>query len=203
MVFAGVASTGWADDPVKKDAEFGGQILTLTQPKPEVGPSTNPRYQEQGDGTVLDLEAGVVWTQQDSYQRTKDWINWHDAQTYLRKLNESNFGGSNRWRLPTKKELSTLFDENSSIPWNYYWTENEVHMDPVFGSSHCCYWTAEEYKEEMAWGFNFIRGKPYVSMKGGIQKSLTAVRPVRDLTDEEKKKAQELRAALPKASPAP
>jgi hypothetical protein len=32
----------------------------------------------------------------------------------------------------------------------------------------------------MAWGFNYIRGKPYLSMKGGIQHSLSVIRAVRD-----------------------
>ncbi len=184
------------EDSSQFDPGFDGQILTMTQPKDELPPSTNPRYQDNEDGSVLDLQEGLVWTKEDSYQRTKDWINWNDAQTYIRKLNEQGFGGSANWRLPDRKELASLYDENSSIPWNYYWTKNEVHLDPVFGHSHCCYWTGEEYREEMAWGFNYIRGRPYVSSKGGIQKSLTAVRPVRDLTGEEKQKAQALKAEL-------
>lgn len=178
------------------DPGFDGQILTMTQPKAELPPSTNPRYKDNGDGSVLDVVEDLMWSREDSYQRTKDWVNWNDAQTYIRKLNDEKFGGASNWRLPNKKELASLYDENSSIPWNYYWTKNEVHLDPIFGHSHCCYWTSEEYREEMAWGFNYIRGRPYISSKGGIQKSLTAVRPVRDLTDEEKQKAQALKAEL-------
>lgn len=183
---------GLADEPASNpaaeeakqdntDYEFGGQILTLTEPKKESAPvSDDPRYQDNKDGTVTDLETRLVWVQIDSYESRKEWINWYKAQDYIKELNDSKFGGATNWRLPTRKELASLFDENKSVSWNYYWTKNELHIDPIFGKSHCCYWTREEMKGDMAWGFNFIRGKPYPSMKGGIQKSLTAVRAVRD-----------------------
>lgn len=165
----------------KKDYEFDGQILTLTEPKTKEPPtSDNPRYQDNKNGTVTDLETKLVWVQIDSYQTRKQWINWHKAQDYIRELNETQFGGAGNWRLPTRKELAALFDETQSIPWNYYWTKNELHIDPIFGKSHCCYWSSEEAKGDMAWGFNYIRGKPYLSMKGGIQHSLSVIRAVRD-----------------------
>lgn len=182
------------DNPASKEAkkdetdyEFGGQILTLTDPKSDAATPTsdNPRFQDNKNGTVVDLETKLVWVQIDSYQTRKQWINWHKAQDYIRELNESNFGGASNWRLPTRKELASLFDETQSIPWNYYWTKNELHIDPIFGKSHCCYWTSEEAKGDMAWGYNYIRGKPYLSMKGGIQHSLSVIRAVRDNKDSE------------------
>jgi hypothetical protein len=185
-------SVGLSDEPIpdnpaaqqakedKTDYEFGGQILTLTEPKAVGAPSSdNPRFQDK-DGTVVDLETKLIWVQIDSYQSRKQWINWHKAQDYIRELNEKKFGGASNWRLPTRKELATLFDEKQSIPWNYYWTKNELHIDPIFGKSHCCYWSSEEAKGDMAWGYNYIRGKSYLSMKGGIQKSLSVIRAVRD-----------------------
>ena len=178
ILLAGGISSLYADDTAK-DPEFGGQILTLTEPPQLNTQSDNPRFQDNENGTVTDLQENLVWEQLDSYQILKKWLNWHDAQKYIQKLNTRKFGGVSNWRLPTRQELSTLFDESKSIPWNYYWTQNEVHIDPIFGNSHCCYWTSEEKGEEMAWGFNFIRGKPYTSMKGGIQKSLTVIRAVR------------------------
>ncbi len=166
---------------MEKDPEFMGQILTLTEPKVEVGESKNPRFKDNQDGTVSDLDMKLIWVKDDSYQRLKKWINWDMAQDYIKELNDKKFGGANNWRLPSRKELASLFDESVSIPWNYYWTKNEVHLDPIFGNSHCCYWTGEEYKNEMAWGFNFIRGKAYLSKKGGNQLSLTVIRAVREL----------------------
>ena len=193
MVLAVVPSAGLADEAIpdnaaaqqakqdKTDYEFGGQILTLTEPKKDVDPtSDNPRFQDNKNGTVSDLETKLIWVQIDSYQTRKQWINWHKAQDYIRELNEAKFGGAADWRLPTREELASLFDEKQSIPWNYYWTKNELHIDPIFGKSHCCYWSSEEAKGEMAWGYNYIRGKPYLSMKGGIQHSLSVIRAVRN-----------------------
>ena len=165
----------------KTDYEFGGQILTLTEPKTDVAPSSdNPRFQDNKNGTVTDLETKLIWVQIDSYQTRKQWINWHKAQDYIHELNEAEFGGAGNWRLPTRKELADLFDEMQSVPWNYYWTKNELHIDPIFGKSHCCYWSSEEAKGDMAWGYNYIRGKSYLSMKGGIQHSLSVIRAVRN-----------------------
>jgi len=165
----------------KTDYEFGGQILTLTEPKTDVAPSSdNPRFQDNKNGTVTDLETKLIWVQIDSYQTRKQWINWHKAQDYIHELNEAEFGGAGNWRLPTRKELANLFDEKQSVPWNYYWTKNELHIDPIFGKSHCCYWSSEEAKGDMAWGYNYIRGKSYLSMKGGIQHSLSVIRAVRN-----------------------
>ena len=174
----------------KTDYEFGGQILTLTEPKKSVVPtSDNPKYKDNKNGTVTDVETGLIWVQIDSYETRKQWINWHKAQDYIKELNDSKFGGATTWRLPTRQELAGLFDENQSIPWNYYWTKNELHIDPIFGKSHCCYWSSEELKGDMAWGYNYIRGKAYPSMKGGIQHSLSVIRAVRD--GDEKQAAQQ------------
>jgi uncharacterized protein DUF1566 len=191
--FAGLAGETIPDNPAarqakedKTDYEFGGQILTLTEPQADVAPSSdNPRFQDNNNGTVTDLETKLIWVQIDSYQTRKQWINWHKAQGYLRELNEAGFGGASNWRLPTREELAALFDEKQSIPWNYYWTKNELHIDPIFGKSHCCYWSSEEAKGDMAWGYNYIRGKSYLSMKGGIQHSLSVIRAVRDNKDSE------------------
>lgn len=184
----GMADPAIPDNPAaaqakkdKTDYEFGGQILTLTEPKKQLAPaSDNPRFRDNKNGTVTDLETKLIWVQVDSYQTLKQWISWHKAHDYVRGLNEAKFGGASSWRLPTRKELAALFDEKQSIPWNYYWTKNELHIDPIFGKSHCCYWSSEEAKGDMAWGYNYIRGKAYLSMKGGIQHSLSVIRAVRN-----------------------
>ncbi|NIQ03191.1 MAG: DUF1566 domain-containing protein, partial [Nitrospinaceae bacterium] len=109
----------------KADYEFGGQILTLTEPPPEVGPSDNPRFQANPDGTITDLKLNLIWIKVDSYQAEKKWMNWDQGHAYIKKLNQQKFAGADQWRLPTRKELSSLYDETKSVPWNYYWTKNE------------------------------------------------------------------------------
>ena len=161
------------------DEIFGGQILSLTAEKPELEPSNDPRFQDNKDGTVTDLKERLMWKKIDIYQEKKIWINWEDAQIFLEKFNKGAYASYSDWRLPTRKELKSLYEEDKDIPWKYYWTENVLHIDPIFGYSSCCFWSSELYKNKYAWGFNYIRGKSYPSMKGGPSLSLSTVRPVR------------------------
>ena len=178
MVFADELSNG-------SDALFENQIRSMTAPKPPLKPSGDLRYRNNQDGTVTDLKHGLMWTLQDSYQEKKEWTNWEVAQLYVEEKNKQKFAGHNDWRLPTRKELLTLYEKDKSIPWFYYWTTNEVHMDPIFGYTSCCFWTSEEHKDQYAWHVNFLRGKAYPGIKKGKKNqaagsaSLSVVRPVR------------------------
>mgnify|MGYP001600092028 FL=1 len=165
------------------DEIFGGQILSLTEEKQPLKPSNDPRFQDNKDGTVTDLEKKLMWKQIDIYQEKKIWINWDDSQTYLEKFNKEAYAGFSNWRLPTREELKSLYEEDKDVPWKYYWTENVIHIDPIFGYSSCCFWSSEVYKETYAWGFNYIGGRTYPSSRGGPGLSLSTIRPVRNILD--------------------
>ena len=165
------------------DEIFGGQILSLTEEKPPLKPSNDPRFQDNKDGTVTDLEKKLMWKQIDIYQEKKIWINWDDSQTYLEKFNKEAYAGFSNWRLPTREELKSLYEEDKDVPWKYYWTENVIHIDPIFGYSSCCFWSSEVYTETYAWGFNYIGGRTYPSSRGGPGLSLSTIRPVRNILD--------------------
>ena len=165
------------------DEIFGGQILSLTEEKPPLEPSNDPRFQDNKDGTVTDLEKKLMWKQIDIYQEEKIWINWDDSQTYLEKFNKEAYAGFSNWRLPTREELKSLYEEDKDVPWKYYWTKNVIHIDPIFGYSSCCFWSSEVYKETYAWGFNYIRGRAYPSTRWVPGLSLSTIRPVRNIID--------------------
>lgn len=143
--------------------------------------SAPSRFKDNGDGTVTDPQTGLMWRQADSYQLLKKWLNWVMAQDFLAEMNQQRFAGYDDWRLPTREEIQTLYDETKTVQWTYYWNTYDVHIDPIFGETGCCFWTSEIYKDEYAWGFNFIRGKTYMSLKGGPQYSLSVIRPVRTI----------------------
>ena len=166
-----------------KDEIFGGQILSLTEEKPELKPSNDPRFKDNNDGTVTDLQEGLMWKKIDLYQEKKIWSSWEDSQKLIESFNKEAYAKYSDWRLPTRKELKSLYEEDKNVPWKYYWTENVIHIDPIFGYSHCCFWSSELYKDKYAWGFNYIGGKDYPSMKGGGQYhlSLSTIRPVRSV----------------------
>jgi hypothetical protein len=170
-----------------KDEIFGGQILSLTEEKPELKPSNDPRFKDNNDGTVTDLQEGLMWKKIDLYQEKKIWSSWEESQKLIASFNKEAYAKYSDWRLPTRKELKSLYEEDKNVPWKYYWTENIIHIDPIFGYSHCCFWSSELYKDKYAWGFNYIGGKDYPSMKGGGQYhlSLSTIRPVRSIVDKE------------------
>jgi hypothetical protein len=167
------------------DEIFGGQILSLTEEKPALKPSNDPRFQDNNDGTVTDLQEGLMWKKIDLYQEKKIWSSWEESQKLIESFNKEAYARYSDWRLPTRKELRSLYEEDKKVPWKYYWTENVIHIDPIFGYSHCCFWSSELYKDKYAWGFNYIGGKEYPSMKGGGQYhlSLSTLRPVRNILD--------------------
>jgi len=168
-----------------KDEIFGGQILSLTEEKPELKPSNDPRFKDNNDGTVTDLQEGLMWKKIDLYQEKKIWSSWEESQKLIESFNKEAYAKYSDWRLPTRKELKSLYEEDKNVPWKYYWTENVIHIDPIFGYSHCCFWSSELYKDKYAWGFNYIGGRDYPSMKGGGQYhlSLSTIRPVRSIVD--------------------
>ena len=167
------------------DEIFGGQILSLTEEKPPLKPSNDPRFRDNKDGTVSDLETKLMWKKIDLYQEKKIWSSWEESQKLIDDFNKEAYAKYSDWRLPTRKELRSLYEEDKEVPWKYYWTENVIHIDPIFGYSHCCFWSSELYKDKYAWGFNYIGGKEYPSMRGGGQYhlSLSTIRPVRDILD--------------------
>lgn len=169
------------------DEIFGGQILSLTEEKPPLEPSNDPRFRDNKDGTVTDLKTNLMWKKIDLYQEKKVWSSWDESQKLIESFNKEAYASYSDWRLPTRKELRSLYDEEKKVPWKYYWTENVIHIDPIFGYSHCCFWSSELYKDKYAWGFNYIGGKEYPSMKGGGQYhlSLSTIRPVRSILDAE------------------
>ncbi|MBF0102265.1 MAG: DUF1566 domain-containing protein, partial [Desulfobacterales bacterium] len=67
------------------------------------------RYKDNGDGTVTDLNTGLMWQKED------DGIerNWNDTNTYCDNL---IFAGYSDWRLPTLSELRGIVDYGQKNP---------------------------------------------------------------------------------------
>jgi len=100
---------------------------------------TPPAYRDNGDGSVTDLNTGLVWEQGDSQNDNSRF--WHDAVTYCDAL---NLGSQTDWRLPSKRELISILDYSrfnptidttyfpSLPPSPYYWSATTVTNNPDY-----------------------------------------------------------------------
>jgi hypothetical protein len=127
---------------------------------------TTPSYSKSSDGlTVKDEVTGLTW--QKSYDSGTYY--WAASQTVADNLNTQKYGGFSGWRLPTIKELYSLWNAGTGWPWidtNYftitYSSEQEL--------SHTIFWSSDKYTgvmgnvsgetpgSELAFGVNFGTG---------------------------------------------
>ena len=81
-----------------------------------------PRYNDNGNGTVLDLTTGLTWMASPDadgdgvLESPGDKLSWWDAMEFPNTLNEMNYGGYDDWRLPSIKELYSLIDFSGVDP---------------------------------------------------------------------------------------
>ena len=121
-----------------------------------------PSYTQSGDGlTVHDNMTALTWEQR--YEAGQQY--WTDAQNNCAALNTPKYGGFADWRLPTIKELYSLW--RGSTGWPYLDTNYFAH--PAV-DSHSIFWSSTLYSgllkstndpatgAEMAFGVNFDTG---------------------------------------------
>jgi len=72
------------------------------------------RFVDNADETVSDRKTGLMWKKTDSMIDLKKWVNYQDSVDYVRELKEKRFAGYDDWRLPTKDEMYSLYDESLS-----------------------------------------------------------------------------------------
>ena len=78
---------------------------------------TAPAYTKSSDGlTVKDGVTGLTW--QKTYEKGSfgGMYYWAETQTVVDNLNKQNYGGYNDWRVPTIKELYSLWDASAGWP---------------------------------------------------------------------------------------
>jgi hypothetical protein len=77
----------------------------------------NPQvYENNGDGTITDLNTGLMWQKTPDFKRHV----FEDAATYC---NELGIGGYDDWRLPTVKELYSIADFRGGLV-------HQMHPEP-------------------------------------------------------------------------
>jgi hypothetical protein len=101
-----------------------------------------PDLTDNGNGTVTDNLTGLVWEQK-TVESEQGIYTFSEAVSYCDNL---SLGGSDDWRVPTRREFSTLLNLGTISPaldtdyfpdytytapnGVYYWTSSEYHDDP-------------------------------------------------------------------------
>ncbi len=125
---------------------------------------SEPSYTKSDDGkTVHDNVTGLTWQQ--GYESGK---NWTGAKAVPAALNAAKYGGYTDWRLPTIKELYSIW--RGSPGWPYLDLSYFAHPND---SPHSIFWSSTKYSgllestegsmpgtagAEMAFGVNFDTG---------------------------------------------
>ena len=101
-------------------------------------------YLDNGDGTITDLNTGLMWEMKDTLGGLHDvgnvyrWSGNGSLETiwdWLDLVNTENgigFAGHTDWRIPNVKELQSIVDYGRSGP----------SIDPVFGPAASGYWAS-------------------------------------------------------------
>ena len=107
-----------------------------------------PRFTDNGDGTVADNLTDLVWMKNADAFGT---CYWTQALVYCNSLSNGMYGLSDGsvagdWRLPNKRELESLIDLSQNHPclpaghsftnwqadFEYYWTASTFHSDTLY-----------------------------------------------------------------------
>ena len=117
-----------------------------------------PTFVDNGDGTISDTRANLMWKKDDSFKEFGYGINWFEAQDYCEILNEKKFAGYEDWRLPSGEEAKSAFSFTQS---NTDKDGAETHISDLFepGGGHNT-WTYEEKPDyqQYAMKFSFVTG---------------------------------------------
>jgi hypothetical protein len=76
-------------------------------------------YQDNGDGTVTDLNTGLMWEKQSDNGGLNDrdqLFTWANAQTHITALNSAGYAGHADWRLPNVRELLSIVNYGVANP---------------------------------------------------------------------------------------
>ncbi len=132
---------------------------------------------DNGDGTVTSEAHGLMWCKTDSMNDLKKWVNYQESVDYARGLREERYAGYDDWRLPSRDEMATLFDENFVNTDQFGKT---IHISDQFAPSGGFSMIAQQVSGRMrTWVLNIRDGK--FDQPDGLWTLTEAARAVRSL----------------------
>ncbi len=133
-------------------------------------------FKDMKNGTIYDATQQKTWLRDDSYKDINKWLNWRQAQEYMRKKNMVMEAGFSDWRLPTRTELRSLYDRRSRQ--STYDQSTTIYHNKLFNTAFCYFWTNEIMYEDLIWQVSLCNGKAYPTLEfNGPGNSVLLIRP--------------------------
>jgi hypothetical protein len=89
---------------------YGDQEVYAAKERQPVSKSSDLRFWDYGDGTILDSKTDLMWMKKDYWQLEGEHLNWYRAKEFLQKVNHKKYFGYSDWRLPEPEEAITLYE---------------------------------------------------------------------------------------------
>ena len=113
------------------------------------------RFTDNGDGSILDSETGLVWAKEDSWPVAQDWLNFQESLQFVDDMNKKDYLGFHDWRIPEREEIEKIFMADNIILAR---SNNEIHLDPLFapggGNASWCL----PFDQQAAFYFSYTSG---------------------------------------------
>jgi hypothetical protein len=145
------------------DEDFYGQDGSYT--------INSPSLTDNGDGTIKDNLTGLTWEQ----KTEENEPNLHTHAEAISYCEDLVLGGSDAWRIPTRKEYSTILNYGVISPsldhafFPYYTASNRDDI---------AYWTVSEYYDDstQVWKMSIPFGLIDAGPKEGVSNKVRCVR---------------------------
>jgi len=162
---------------IKREMDIVASKLDINKQGSDKSSSKGGRYIDNGNGTITDTKMNLMWTKKDSYVDLGKCLSWNDSKEYVRNLKTGNY---NDWRLPTMKDMKTIFEKSKSGNMAFINSiKTPIHLDSIFADGAGLFWSSEELGYTSVLVMNYENGSPYGVDKNSC--SDKAVRAVRNL----------------------
>ncbi len=139
-------------------------------------------FQSNNDGTVTHEDEDLQWSLRDARQELGKWLNWDEANAYLKACNDQKYLGHDDWRLPTKSELRGLLKRENDYREVFLNQAKKParRVSNYQSGGETSYWTCETRYDSYAWKSYFPGGRE-LCVDQTVSTTGTTVRIVRDL----------------------
>ena len=139
------------------------------------------RFISDCEHTVIDIENRLMWRRTDSMNDLEKWVNYQESVDYARELCEKKFAEYDNWRLPTRGEMGTLYNEFYSIKDKF---DKNIHISDCFSPSGGFSMIAQQISGRMrTWVLNLRTGE--YNQPDGLWTLTEAARAVRTIHPDE------------------